>query len=150
MPIYRGIDGAGIVAKKAYGAYGRETTPEIVRAFYDTLKGRSLKKALAAVERCYLHPNRTQPPTCSEVLGEMLIEEHEAAKARNIERQKNKYREGVLATPEVLEQQMREAREKYPHLFDRGDSMLGKIAEVVKANQGRPPSEFEWNDSWDF
>lgn len=149
MPIYRGIEGAGVVAKKAYGAYGRETTPEIVRGFYEALKGRSMKKALGAVDRCFRHPNRQHPPTCSEVLGELMIEEHESAMKRRTEENLNRYREGVLVTPEVLEQQMREARAKYPHIFE-GNTMMEKISEMAKQNVSAEPSSFEWKESWDF
>jgi hypothetical protein len=129
----RGLEGAAIVAKKAYAAYGWETTPEIVDAFYATLKGRSFPGALRAVERCFQHPGRTKPPTHSEVLGEMLIEAHEKARDAAKDRTWKSLNPDRLASDELLLKQMRMAREKHPDLFT--DS--GPLADLEKRIRAR-------------
>lgn len=123
----RGIQGAAIVARKAYEAYGWEVTPEIIDAFYTTLKGSSLTKALAAVDRCFRHEGRIKPPSCSEVFGEMRRMAREAANTSNVLARPalpsgavvwGKYREDVPLTPEVFHRQVVEAKARHPHLFD--------------------------------
>ena len=137
MPIYRGVEGATIVAKKAYGAYGRETTPEVIAGYYEALKGRSLPGSLRAVTRCIQQPGRIHPPTCSEVLYELLAEQKEkhASRREEYNRGEGRYSPTRELTSEVFERQLAEAKEKYPHLFDGSSgSALADIAKAFRAN----------------
>lgn len=149
MPVYRGIEGAAIVAKKAYEAYGWEATPEIIDAFYATLRGRSFKGALRAVERCFQHPGRIRPPTCSEVLGEILIEENEAAKVRRNDRVVNSYATNRPLTPRVFAKQLEDAKRKHPHLFDQNSGVgLTELVESVNARLKDPGGPDPWASAY--
>jgi hypothetical protein len=136
----RGIQGAAIVARKAYEAYGWEVTPEIIDAFYATLKGCSFKTAMAAVESCFQHEGRIKPPSCSEVFGEMRRMSRAAAhESIALARPAlpsgsivwGKYRDGVPLTPEVFHRQVVEAKAKYPQLFNgSGFDMSGLTSAI--------------------
>lgn len=140
----RGREGAAIVAKQAWGAFGKEVTPEIIDGFYAALRGKPFKAAMRAVARCMKHPNRIYPPSGSEVLGEILIEEHEAARTRSNERVRN-LSESRPVSDELLLKQMQEARRDYPHLYADGDDSPLVILEkrlLEKMRERARPNEF--------
>lgn len=143
MTIRRGIEGAGIVARKAYAAYGWEATPEVIDAFYATFRGRRFKQALAAVERCFQHPGRAKPPTCSEVFAEYQAIDREIERDMQSERTLRQYSEGRALTPVVFHRQVVAAKAKHPHLFDKssGFDMNGLVESINAMLRQEKPIE---------
>ena len=78
------------------------------------------------------HPNRIYPPTASEILGEILIEERESAIKANKDRQWAKLNPNRLASDELLLQQMQDARRDHPELFG-DDGPLTELANRISA-----------------
>lgn len=134
------------VAEIAYGAFGRDPSPETVNGFYVTLKGQGFKATMRALEVCLKHEGRKFPPSAGEILAEIRNEKRSHAVILRNEWARSKYQEGVWLTPRVFKQQLKEARERYPELFPENEP--GMFDSLIKKLEGDFKEPKVTHDPW--